>query len=184
MNRRILLKKVGASAIAGTAGLSNVASANDKSVDGRTVRQVLSGHTDLLRDLSAAGVLDHPGLGQFEFDAYAGPGAASEGVAETTSRNFAGTRTTTVYSVNRETDDGFVTIRVRPELDFASATHRTDDGEVTVYGASVPDDGDVSVQCHGGCDDPCLIERCDDCAGDTCDNCCWCEPTCTTGCYC
>lgn len=185
MKRRTLLKKAGIGAVAGTAGLSSIASADEAEVDARTMRKHLSNNADLLRELSADGVLDNPGLGQFDLDSQAHPGATEEGVAKTVATNFAGTRTTPSYTVNRETDDGFVTIRVRPEIDFASATHRTSDGEVTVYGAQVPgEDGEVSIQCHGGCDYDCLIERCDDCAGEDCDDCCWCEATCTPGCLC
>lgn len=185
MKRRNVLKAVGVSAVAGTAGLSSVASADDSAVDARTMRQHLSDHADLLGELRADGVLDDAGLGQFDLETEASPGARTEGVSKTTATNFGGDRTTPSYVVNHETDDGFVHIRVRPEIDFASATHRTDDGETTVYGATVPGaDGEVSIDCHGGCDYDCTIERCDDCAGEECSDCCWCEPTCEPGCFC
>jgi len=185
MNRRSILKGVGIGTVVGTAGLSNLASAEVSSVDARTMRRLLAANTDLLRDLVADDVLDSPGLGQFDLDAYAGPGSTADGVAKTVATSFDGTRTTPSYVVNHVTDDGVLTIRIRPEIDFTSATYRPDDGETVVYGADVPGtDGDVSIECHGGCDNECLIERCDGCAGDTCDNCCWCEATCTAGCFC
>jgi len=185
MKRRDLLKTVGVTAVAGTAGLSSVASADASEVDPTTMREQLADNEDLLRELSEDGVLDRADPEQFALDAHAVPGASEEGASLTTAKRFDGSETTPSYVVNHETEDGFVTVRVRPEIDFATATHRTDDGEVTVYGAQVPgEDGDVGVQCHGGCDNECLIERCDGCPGEDCDTCCWCEPTCTPGCFC
>lgn len=185
MKRRSLLKTVGISTVAGAAGLSGLASAEISTVDARTMRRLLADNADLLRDLSRKGILDHPGLGQFDLDTHAYPGAEKEGVSKTVATSFGGDRTTPSYVVNREVDDGYVTIRIHPEIDLTTATHRTADGETTLYGARVPgEDGDVSVQCHGGCDYDCLYEVCDGCAGRECDNCCWCEPTCTPGCIC
>lgn len=189
MSRRDLIRKVSGAAAAGSIGMAGVASADSGRADPWNVRLVLARNKDILEELHRNGVLDNPGLGQFDLETYAPPGAEQEGVSLSRSRNRAG-ETVPMYTINHETEDGFVHVRIRladDGEDFASATHRTASDE-TVYGAVAPENDDgPNTQCHGGCG-RCYVQRCNPpCfADDDCEplDCCWCDVECQSRCAC
>lgn len=186
MKRRTLLSKTAKSAVIGI-GVTSAATTSavaESGVDSKTVRRELGRHNGVLQELVDAGHLDHPGVAQFDLETDAAPGAAEKGVSKTEAENPGTGETTAVYTINHEVDDGFVHIRIMPDIDFASATHRTDEGD-TVYGdaRSEEDDG-VSTQCHKPCG-TCYVTRCRyPCftSDDPCADCCWCARDCNRVC--